>query len=162
MEIKLATPFDAEWLDRVIKREFPYTEFSPEKIISRINDNRFMIFVVWQGNISAGFLDLELFEEKEEARLNALYVEDAMRLQHFGTKLVEHCLHHLRHLHFHRVFLLVKENNANAKRLYERMGFKFEGMHNKELDGSKVEVWAIQLSMPSRKNLSKIKHMLEK
>jgi ribosomal protein S18 acetylase RimI-like enzyme len=146
MDLRIATPQDAEWLDNIIKREFPYTDFSPEKIISRINDKRFLVFVAWQGNIPSGFAELELFKENEEARLNAVYVEDAMRLQRFGTKLVEHCLHVVRHMHFHRVFLLVKEGNANAKRLYERIGFKFEGLHNKELDGSKVEVWSIELS----------------
>jgi ribosomal protein S18 acetylase RimI-like enzyme len=146
MDIRPATPKDAEWLDDVIRREFPYTDFCPEQIISRINDRRFLVLVAWQKNIPSGFAELELFPEKEEARLNALYVEDSMRLQRFGTKLVERCLHEVRHMHFHRVFLLVKKDNDSAKRLYERLEFKFEGMHTKELDGSKVEVWSIQLS----------------
>lgn len=142
MKIGYASIEDAEWLDSVIKEEFPYTDFSKDKIESRIGSENFLVFVARQKNIILGFCELELFVEKKEARLNAVYVSEAWRLQKIGSKLVEKAVHEAHHKHLKRVFLLVKVDNDSAKRLYKRIGFEFEGMHDKELDGSKVEVWA--------------------
>lgn len=159
MYISAARPSDAEWLDEVIRFEFPYTDFSPEKILSRINDPKYMILVSEQGNIITGFADVELFEETGEARLNAVYVEEPFRLMRYGTHLVKECIKQTRKRGVKRLFLLVKEGNENAKRLYQRLGFRFEKAHDKLIEGCKVEVWSIQL-LKEHKRASKTKGFL--
>jgi len=145
MNIEKAKPTDADWLDEVIKIEFPYTEFTPEKIIERINNPKYLILISKQVNIYTGFTELELFPEKKEARMNALYVQDGWRDQKIGTMLVEQCINECKHKKIQRLFLLVKVGNTGAKYLYEKTGFVFEKMHDKILDGSEVEVWAQEI-----------------
>jgi len=155
MKISLALLQDAEWLDSVIKVEFPYTMFSPEKILARITDPRFCVLTSKQKNIIQGFLELE-FLDGEEVRLNAVYVEDFWRLQRVATHLIKQSIKEAKKRGVKRMFLLVKENNLNAKRLYERLGFNFEKIHDKLIEGSKVEVWTIQLEK-EHKRVSKTK-----
>jgi ribosomal protein S18 acetylase RimI-like enzyme len=142
LNIEKSTNAQAEWLDGIIKREFPYTEFTPKKIEERMNDSKYIILIAKQSNIETGFAEMELFLDKKEARLNAIYVEDGWRDQGVGTMLVEHCINECKHKKIQRLFLLVKSDNVGAKHLYEKLEFEFEKMHNKIIDASKVEVWA--------------------
>ena len=68
MDICIAKPSDAEWLDEIIRIEFPYTDFSPEKILSRISDPKYLILIAEQKNLVVGFADIEFFEDIKEAR----------------------------------------------------------------------------------------------
>ena len=142
MLIEPAKPEEAVWLDEVIKREFPYVAFTPDKIIERINNPKYLILLSRQENIYTGFAELELFLAKNEARMNALYVDDAWRDQKIGTRLVEQCINECKHRKIQRLFLLVKKGNTGAKYLYTKTGFAFEKKHNKKLDDSEVEVWS--------------------
>jgi len=130
------------WLDEIIKREFPYTEFTPEKIISRIEDNKFVVLVAMQENIITGFSEMELFLEKKEARLNAIFIDEAWRDQGIAKMLIQKIINTCKHKKIQRLFLLVKENNEDAKALYSKTGFVFEKIHNKKIENAKVEVWA--------------------
>ena len=142
MNIEKAGPKHVTWLDEVIKREFPYTKFTPEKIISRINDPKFVILVARQENIMTGFAEMELFLAAHEARLNGIYVEDAWRDQGIAKMLIEKLINTCKHKKVQRLFLLVKENNEDAKALYKKTGFVFEKIHEKKIEDSTVEVWA--------------------
>ena len=141
MDIEKAKPEQAAWLDEVIKREFPYTKFTPEKIISRINDPKFAVLVARQENIMTGFAEMELFLEAHEARLNGIYIEDAWRDQGIAKMLIAHLINLCKHKRVQKLFLLVKETNEDAKALYTKTGFKFEKIHNKKIEDAKVEVW---------------------
>lgn len=142
MNIENAKPEDASWLDEAIREQFPYTSFTPQHIIERINDPKYLVLVAKQVNIFTGFAELEFFLEKKEARLNAIYVEEAWRDQGIAIMLIEKVINTCKHKRIQRLFLLVKKNNEAAKGLYKKTGFTFEGMHDKVIDGSEVEVWA--------------------
>jgi len=141
VEIEKARATDSEWIDEKIKIEFPYTEFTPKKILDRMNDPKYLVLIAHQENILTGFADIEFFLEKKEARLNAIYVDDAWRGQKIATKIVEHIVEECRRVFAERLFLLVRASNDGAKELYEKNGFVFEKMHDKKIEGEKIEVW---------------------
>lgn len=145
MNITLAKKEDVEWLDEVIRIEFPYTEFSKNKIAGKINDTNFDILIARQGNIQVGFSESELFVLKKEARLNAIFVEDAWRDQGIAKAMIAQTINDCKHKKIQKLFLLVKEENISAKKLYEKTGFKFTGMHDKVIDDSNIEVWEQQI-----------------
>ncbi len=145
MNVTKATPSCADWLNEMIKREFPYTTFTPKHIEERISDPKYIIFVAKQANILTGFAEMELFLEKHEARLNAVFVEESWRDQKIGTLLVEKSINECKHKKIQRLFLLVKADNKGAKHLYEEVGFKFIAMHDKIIDDSEVEVWDMKV-----------------
>ena len=141
MNIEKAKTEHSEWIDGIIKEEFPYTTFTPKHIQERINNQKYLILVAKQENIFTGFIELEIFQEKKEARLNAVFVEDAWRAQKIGTKLVEQAINECKHKKLQKIFLLVKENNEGAKHLYTNTGFKFEKIHDKIIEGTTIEQW---------------------
>lgn len=141
LNIQKATLADTEWLDEIIKREFPYTKFTPKKIIERINNPEFLVFVAKQENILVGFGEMQLFLDKKEARLNGIFVEDAWRDQGIAKEIIARIINQCKHKKIQRLFLLVKENNEDAKALYKKTEFVFEKMHDKIIEGEKVEVW---------------------
>ena len=89
-----------------------------------------------------GFSEIEFFFEKSEARLNAIYVEESWRDQGIAKRMIAKLINECKHKKINRLFLLVKVKNEDAKALYERTGFTFEKMHEKEIQGDKVEEWA--------------------
>jgi ribosomal protein S18 acetylase RimI-like enzyme len=143
LKIEKAKTDSSEWLDEVIKREFPYTEFNPDKIASKITDPKYLILVAKQENILTGFIELELFSENKEARLNAVFVESCWRGQKIGTRLVRQAINECKHKRIQRLFLLVKISNNAGKGLYKKVGLKFEKLHDKIIEGSQVEVWSM-------------------
>lgn len=145
VNIEKATENETDWLDEIIKREFPYTTFTPKKIEERLDNPKYSILIAKQGNILTGFIEIEWFLEKKEARLNCIYVEDGFRDQGIGQSLVEQAVNECKHRKVQYLFLLVKTENAGAKHIYEKKGLKFEKMHNKIIDNSKVEVWGIEV-----------------
>ena len=59
--------------------------------------------------------------------------------------MIKKSIHEVKRRRFHTFFLLVKKDNLIAKKLYEKEGFVFVKMHDKEIDGSKVEVWEMHI-----------------
>ncbi|MFA6064481.1 MAG: GNAT family N-acetyltransferase [archaeon] len=145
MNITKATPDCIDWLNEMIKREFPYTTFTPKHIEDRLNDPKYILFIAKQANIITGFAEIELFLEKKEARLNAVFVEESWRDQRIGTLLVEKCINECKHKKIQRLFLLVKNENVGAQHMYDEIGFKFFAMHDKIIDDSEVEVWDMKV-----------------
>jgi N-acetylglutamate synthase-like GNAT family acetyltransferase len=145
IHIETAKQDCVDWLNEMIKREFPYTAFTPQHIEERINNPKYLILIAKQENIITGFAELELFPEKKEARLNAVFVEESWRDQKIGTTLVRHAINQCKHKKIQRLFLLVKIENFGAKHLYEEVGFSFEKMHDKIIDDSEVEVWGMKV-----------------
>ncbi len=138
---------DIPWINEVIKKEFPYTTFSKEKLSEKIDNTNFFLIKHHQKNISTGFLELEFFLEEGKARLNAIFVEEAWRGQGIAKKLLKKAIHECkRRKEIHSIFLLVKEDNFGAKKLYEKIGFVFEKIHDKEIDNSIVEVWSMHVA----------------
>ncbi|MBT4870145.1 MAG: GNAT family N-acetyltransferase [Candidatus Diapherotrites archaeon] len=130
---------DCAELSDMLQDEFPYIDLSKKKISEKLGKKNFFLIKCHQKNIILGFAELNFLEKK--ARLNAIFVEEAFRGQGIATKLIHHLIHESKRRRIHTIFLLVKERNFPAKELYIKNGFDFKEMHNKELDGSKVEVW---------------------
>jgi ribosomal protein S18 acetylase RimI-like enzyme len=143
LNIEIAKPDCVDWLNEMIGREFPYTAFTPKHIEERINNPKYIVLIAKQENILTGFAELELFLEKKEARLNAVFVDEPWRGQRIATHLLEQAINQCKHKKVQRLFLLVKTDNFGAKHMYEEMGFTFEKMHDKIIDDSEVEVWAM-------------------
>jgi len=135
---------DCAELSEMLQSEFSYIDLSKEKILSKVDDENFFLIKCHQKNIILGFAELEFLENK--ARLNAIFVEEAFRGQGVAKKLLHKIFHEAKRRRYHTVFLLVKESNFAAKELYIKNGFDYVKMHNKELDGSKVEVWEKQIN----------------
>lgn len=131
---------DVQIIEEIIKQEFPYTTYTTEKISSKIKDKKYFILKAHQKNIFAGFAELEFFET--EARLNAIYVEEAWRGQKISLKLVKKLIHEAKRRRIHKIFLLVKETNLAAKNLYKKTGFKFEKIHERQIENTNIEVWS--------------------
>jgi ribosomal protein S18 acetylase RimI-like enzyme len=137
---------DAKTINFIIEEEFPYTSFSIDDIKLKLKDKNFFLIKHHQKNILTGFAEAQFFPGKEEARLNAIFVEEAWRGQRIATKLLKRVIHEAkRRKGIYKLFLLVKESNKGAKHLYKKLGFEFEKIHNKELDDSKVEVWSMEI-----------------
>jgi ribosomal protein S18 acetylase RimI-like enzyme len=140
-----ASSNDISWIDNVIKNEFPYTEFSESDISSKLNNSNFCLWCAYKGNIPLGFVEGQFFEETKECRLNAVFVEDSFREKGIGTALVKKIVRECMKRNVPRMFLLVKKENAVAKKLYEKSGFVFEKIHDKIIEGSEVEVWVREI-----------------
>lgn len=78
----------------------------------------------------------------DSARLYSLAVDPAYRGRGIGERLVRYVLQYLEEHEVHRCFLEVREENATAQRLYERLGFTFvctlpnyygEGQHGRRM-----------------------------
>ena len=130
---------DCADLSELLQGEFPYIDLSEKKICNKLSDKNFFLTKCHQKNIIIGFAELEYLDKR--ARLNAIFVEEAFRGQGIATKLIHHLIHEAKRKRIHTIFLLVKEKNFPAKELYIKNGFDYIKMHDKDLDGSKVEVW---------------------
>jgi len=137
--VNKVTKEDCADLSEMLQEEFSYIDLSEKKIFSKIDNENFFLIKCHQKNIILGFAELEFFEG--EARLNAIFVEEAFRGQGIATKLLHKVFHEAKRRRVHTIFLLVKEGNFPAKELYIKNDFNYIKMHNKELDKSKVEVW---------------------
>jgi len=137
--VNKVTKEDCSELSEMLQDEFSYIDLSKEKILGKVNDEKFFLVKCHQKNIILGFAEIEFLENK--ARLNAIFVEEAFRGQGIATKLLHSVFHEVKRRRIHTLFLLVKEGNFPAKELYIKNDFDYIKMHNKDLDGSKVEVW---------------------
>jgi ribosomal protein S18 acetylase RimI-like enzyme len=75
-----------------------------------------------------------------------VFVEEAWKGQKIALKMLKHLIHECKRKRIHRLFLLVKEDNYPAKSLYANIGFDFERMYAKVLDGSPVELWSYHIN----------------
>ncbi len=157
MNIETAKPEDAAWLNEKISAEFPYTKFTPQKIEEKIKDPKYLVLIAKQENIYTGFSEIELFFDKKEARLNGIYVEDSWRDQGIAKAMIARMIEYCRANSIEKLFLLVKKTNEDAKALYKKTKFTFEKMHEKEIEGTPVEVWSqiIPKDNPHRHHLIK-------
>ncbi len=124
----------------IVNSVFPYVTFSEDLIKEKLKSNNFFLIKYHQKNVLIGFLELEFIDNKL-ARLNAVFVSDAFRCRGIATKLINKAVHECRRKRIKKIFLLVKEDNLVAKNLYKKQKFVFVKLHDKELDGSIIEVW---------------------
>lgn len=141
--IEQAKEKDIEKLNEIIENDYPYKNFSNETLSDRIRKPGVIILKKTYNKELAGFVD---FEVKENFGLiNAVSVKKSYRRKGFGKELLEKALDVLKQNNIFEAKLLVKQENAQAKKLYESIGFTFIKIHDKKIQNSLVEVWGIEL-----------------
>ncbi len=141
MRILKASQKDVEWIDRIIKKEFPYTNFTPKKISEKISTKDYLIIVAKQGKDTIGFAEAQYFFDEKKARLNGIFVLQEHRKTRVGKKMANYLVKKAKENEINEFFLLVKKENDAAKKLYESIGMAFDKIHNKQIEESVVEVW---------------------
>ena len=121
---------------------FPYTGFTMSTIRKRLADKDNEYFVALEGGHCVGFVDVEF--NNETAKVLGLAVLKEERNRGTGTMLLDKALEEARKK-AHRMHALVAEDNAIARRLYEKKGFENLGRIDRLLDGKTVLLMARDL-----------------
>jgi len=148
VELRKATISDAPFLQEIIRREFAYALLSPETIVEKLVDERFLVIKAIEGGEFIGFAELDLLNDPARigvARLNAVFVVEKHRGEGIAIKLVKKILSLAKKQNVVEIFLLVRFDNELAKGLYEKCGFSFEKIYDKKIEGKEVEVWSTPL-----------------
>lgn len=85
------------------------------------------VMMAWNGAAAVGFIHFGRGEDKAEVVIHRLYVDKGAQGQGIGTCLLERALAHDDVKVAALVRIDVWENNHDARRLYERYGFRHEG-----------------------------------
>lgn len=141
MRILKANQKDVEWINGIIKKEFPYTNFTPKKISEKISNKDYLIITAKDGKDTIGFAEVEYFFDEKKARLNGIFVRQEFRKKGAGKKMTNYLAKKAKEKKINELFLLVKKENAVAKKLYESTGMIFDKIHDKKIEKSVVEVW---------------------
>ena len=116
---------------------FPYTGFTFKTIEERLAKKNIFYFVALRGGSTVGFVDVEI-QDDGNAKLLGLAVLKELQGKGIGKKLLEHALVFAKVKNCPKLFLLVAEDNALARALYEKHGFASKGVLEKQLDGKTV------------------------
>jgi DNA-binding MarR family transcriptional regulator/predicted N-acetyltransferase YhbS len=86
-------------------------------------------------------------DDDETARLRVLLVEPSARGTGLGSRLVEECLRFARPAGYRRIVLLTYDARADARRNYERAGFRLTDSHPTRAYGHEVveQEWSLNL-----------------
>lgn len=114
---------------------------------------RLPFFTYLKENFHPNGFEMELESEADEFYLDTISVSPTHQGQGIGKKLIQAAIERARELSHQKVGLLVDEDNPNAKRLYESLGFEHAGY--KMLLGKKHEhltchLWGCQTPLSSR------------
>lgn len=71
----------------------------------------------------------EGLEEKKVVEIERFYVNKNQQGQQLGRKLMEYCVEWANENNFETIWLGVWENNTNAIKFYQKMGFEFLSKH---------------------------------
>ncbi|MDD3159808.1 MAG: GNAT family N-acetyltransferase [Candidatus ainarchaeum sp.] len=140
MQIKKITEKDIIELNKIIKTEFSYTNFTNDKLIEKINLSNFYLIKLIDKSKLIGFLEIEQIDN-EKARLNAIYIDNKYRRKGLATKLINNGLKQSKKNGIKTIFLLVKEKNDIAKKVYEKNGFNYTKEHDKIIENSVIEIY---------------------
>ena len=83
-------------------------------------------------------MDFEL-RKKGKAIVNGISVLSEHRRKAIGEKLMQYAVKFLRKKKVKEILLLVKVGNFPAKKLYKKVGFRFNRYFDKKIDNSIVE-----------------------
>lgn len=115
--IRLATPADLDFLERLERASFP-DPWTRESLTTALSEAGYVVLIAEEVGFLIGWL---VGEEAEIARLG---VAQIARGQGIGAGLVERALQQFKARDVCSVFLEVREENGVARRLYKRIGFE--------------------------------------
>lgn len=136
---------DLPAIQKLIEEEFPYIKKPLEQLEKKIENPLFFLFKVSQQQVLAGFCEVEILEENKSVRINGLAVFPAFRKKGFGGQLLQNVVSFLKEQQFETIWLLVKQKNRIARKLYEKEGFQHMRTLPKKIDYSTVEEYALEL-----------------
>ncbi|MCD6434352.1 MAG: GNAT family N-acetyltransferase [Candidatus Diapherotrites archaeon] len=129
---------------KLIKKEFSYLEMTKEKIAKRMQNPNVLFYEALFNNRFAGFIEAEL-TANDTAQIFGLAVKKEFRGRGIGKKLLLKIIEILKKKKIARVFIFVEQDNKIAKRLYNKVGFKFMGLHFSKAKGKLVEELELNL-----------------
>ena len=144
MKVEEVKEADFAEIVSLIKGDFPYVSVDRKKIGERLSSGKIFVLKAVEGEKLLGFIEAELLEAGV-ARINGLTVKEEFRGKGTATLLLDGMLALLKKKKMRRVMLLVKQGNSEAKNLYQKKGFKFMGLYQRELDNSVVEEMELDL-----------------
>ncbi|MCD6229959.1 MAG: GNAT family N-acetyltransferase [Candidatus Diapherotrites archaeon] len=107
----------------LMKKEFPYVDDSLKEFEKRFDDKDVFMFCAFLNNEFAGFIDVQLTENK--AIIVGLVVVPEFRNHSVGFRLTEKALDFFKEKQCTEVILEVADSNVKAVKLYENFGFRF-------------------------------------
>src|SRR3989344_2412545 len=138
MKITPAKQGDIPAIIGMIDSEFPYKGMTEKEMKKRLKGGKVFVFKTMAGKEVAGFVDVEL-QKKGKALVNGISVLSEYRRKMIGEKLMHYAVKFLKKNGVKEVLLLVKVGNFPAKKLYKKVGFRFNRYFDKKIDNSIVE-----------------------
>ncbi|MDD5148740.1 MAG: GNAT family N-acetyltransferase [Candidatus ainarchaeum sp.] len=138
MDITLVEEKDIKEILPIILREFAYTKMNEKKVLRRIHGKNFRIFKAVEAGKIIGFIELEKLDF-DSVRINGLSIVPEKRRNGFGKQLIDFAVEFLKKKNIRRIFLLVRQSNTEAKKLYSEAGFKIVGTEPEKFEGETVE-----------------------
>jgi diamine N-acetyltransferase len=109
--------------------------FSRHQIEKELQDAGCQYFIIESDAEIVAFAKLqkdhptEGLEEKKVVEIERFYVDKSLQGQQLGRKLMQYCIDWAIENNFETIWLGVWENNPNAIKFYQKMGFEFLGKH---------------------------------
>ncbi|MBA4383232.1 MAG: hypothetical protein C0410_00705 [Anaerolinea sp.] len=113
---------------------FPGTYATGQRILNKLDDQH-QVFVYGQGSEMLGYLYSAIDEYTGDGSIEFVGVREEARGKGIGRLLLQKALHWLFEVkQVQQVMLVVNDNLANARSLYESVGFrlKYTGVHNRK------------------------------
>jgi ribosomal protein S18 acetylase RimI-like enzyme len=91
------------------------------------------IVLIFKDNEPAGFMSMRICREKfftknkKVMQIHRIYLLPSYWHQGLGTELINWGEQELKKRKYNKIILWVYENNKNARKFYEKLGFKFDG-----------------------------------
>lgn len=115
------------------RKFFPYTGFTMDKVIERMADRNIAYFVALMNGYTVGFVDIQFFPRKKQAKILGLAVLEEFRRKGIGEKLFNKALLECRKRNCGKILLLVSVDNEAARNLYSKLGFRTVGKLKRKL-----------------------------
>ena len=116
--------------------KFMNEQFSREKLVAEVGEPGNVFFLVYDGDLVAGYAKMREGEERPEfggktaIEIARIYASAAFIGKGAGSKLMQHCIDKARELGGDIIWLGVWEKNERAILFYNRWGFKKFGTHD--------------------------------
>ncbi len=143
MKISKVVKEDFDEISCLVKEEFPYTKKKMNSVERRIKDGS-IIFTAQENNFFLGFIEFKVISSS--AKLLGLAVKKEFRKKGAGKKLFDFLIDYSKKNNLKKIFLLVKEDNLKAKKLYKSKNFIKTGFLQKKIEGSKIEKRELNLT----------------
>lgn len=144
MEMKKITGNDIPAVLRMIKEEFPYVSIDRLQLEEKMANPTFYLFKYVEKEKIIGFTEIEVIDEAI-ARINALIIIPSARGKNYGKEFLEKVIKFLQSEGIHRILLLVREDNKQAKKMYSSLGFKFVNLYQQWDTGITIEELELDL-----------------